>query len=34
MPPAGNVHGRIAMRVAWLLTRHAEESQLGAVYAV
>lgn len=33
MAPAGNVHGRIAMRVAWPLARHVEENRLGAVYA-
>ncbi len=33
MTPAGNVHGRIAMRVAWPLARHVEENQLGVVYA-
>lgn len=33
MTPAGNVHGRIAMRVAWPLARYVEEKQLGAVYA-
>lgn len=33
MTPAGNVHGRVAMRIAWPLARHVEENQLGAVYA-
>jgi Uma2 family endonuclease len=33
MTPAGNVHGRIAMRVSWPLARHVEENRLGAVYA-
>jgi len=33
MTPAGNVHGRIAMRVAWPLAQHVEENQLGTVYA-
>lgn len=31
--PAGNIHGRIAMRVAWPLARNVEENQLGTVYA-
>ncbi len=33
MTPAGNVHGRIAMRFAWPLAQHVEQNQLGAVYA-
>jgi Uma2 family endonuclease len=33
MTPAGNAHGRIAMRVAWSLARHVEENQLGTVHA-
>lgn len=33
MTPAGHPHGRIAMRVGWLLTQHVEENDLGAVYA-
>lgn len=33
MTPAGNVHGRIAMRVAWPLAQYVEVNRLGAVYA-
>lgn len=33
MTPAGNEHGRIAMRVAWRLARHVETHGLGSVYA-
>jgi Uma2 family endonuclease len=33
MNPAGNVHGRIAVRLTWGLARHVEENQLGVVYA-
>ena len=33
MTPAGHPHGRVAMRVGWLLTQHVEENNLGAVYA-
>lgn len=33
MNPAGNVHGRVAMRFAWRLARHVEENGLGTVYA-
>jgi Uma2 family endonuclease len=31
--PAGNLHGRVAMRLAWRLAQHVEQHQLGAVYA-
>ncbi len=33
MTPAGNVHGRVAMRFAWRLARYVEENRLGVVYA-
>jgi len=33
MNPAGNVHGRITVRVTWRLAQHVEENRLGAVYA-
>jgi Uma2 family endonuclease len=33
MNPAGNVHGRVTMNVAWRLARYVVENQLGAVYA-
>jgi Uma2 family endonuclease len=33
MNPAGNVHGRVTMSLAWRLARYVEENQLGAVYA-
>jgi Uma2 family endonuclease len=33
MAPAGNVHGRIAMRLAWRLAQYVEAHQLGVVYA-
>jgi Uma2 family endonuclease len=33
MTPAGNVHGRVAMSIAWRLARHVEENRLGTVYA-
>ncbi len=33
MTPAGNVHGCVAMSIAWRLARHAEENRLGIVYA-
>src|SRR5215217_8289743 len=33
MNPAGNVHGRVTMCVAWRLARYVEENQLGTVYA-
>jgi Uma2 family endonuclease len=31
--PAGNVHGRITVRVTWRLAQFVEENQLGNVYA-
>jgi Uma2 family endonuclease len=31
--PAGNVHGRIAVRITWRLAQHVEENRLGTVYA-
>jgi Uma2 family endonuclease len=33
MNPAGNIHGRIAVRVTWRLAQHVEENRLGTVYA-
>jgi len=33
MNPAGNVHGRIAVRITWRLAQHVEENRLGIVYA-
>jgi Uma2 family endonuclease len=33
MNPAGNVHGRVTMSVAWRLAQYVEENQLGTVYA-
>jgi len=33
MAPAGNVHGRIAMNVAWALTGHVKTHDLGVVFA-
>ena len=33
MAPAGNVHGRIAMKVGWRLAQHVETNNLGVVYA-
>jgi Uma2 family endonuclease len=33
MNPAGNVHGRVTMSVAWRLARYVEETRLGTVYA-
>ena len=33
MTPAGNEHGKIAMRVAWRLAQHVEANRLGSVYA-
>ncbi len=33
MAPAGNVHGRIAAKVAARLFQHVEDNRLGAVYA-
>lgn len=34
MNPAGNVHGRVTMSVAWRLAQHVDENRLGTVYAV
>ncbi len=33
MAPAGNVHGRIAMKAGWRLAQHVESYNLGVVYA-
>ncbi len=33
MNPAGNVHGRIAVRVTWRLAQYVEDNRLGTVYA-
>ena len=33
MAPAGGRHGRVAMRLGWLLSSHVEANQLGTVYA-
>ncbi len=33
MNPAGNVHGRIVVRITWRLAQHVEENRLGTVYA-
>ena len=33
MTQAGHPHGRVAMRIAWPLAQHGEESALGTVYA-
>ena len=33
MNPAGNVHGRIAVRITWRLAQYVEENRLGTVYA-
>ncbi|HEV2744216.1 MAG TPA: Uma2 family endonuclease [Rubrobacter sp.] len=33
MAPAGNVHGRIAMNLAWSLTGHVKSQDLGVVFA-
>jgi Uma2 family endonuclease len=33
MNPAGNVHGRVAMSVAWRLAQYVDENRLGTVYA-
>jgi Uma2 family endonuclease len=32
-PPAGNIHGRQAMRLGWRMARHAEANDLGVVFA-
>lgn len=31
--PAGNVHGRVTMSLAWSLAQYVDENQLGTVYA-
>jgi Uma2 family endonuclease len=33
MPPAGDEHGDVAMRIGWRLARHVEANSLGKVYA-
>jgi Uma2 family endonuclease len=33
MPPAGNIHGKRAMRLGWRLARHVEANDLGVVFA-
>jgi Uma2 family endonuclease len=33
MNPAGNVHGRIAVRITWRLAQYVEENRIGTVYA-
>ena len=33
MPPAGNIHGKLTMRIAGPLFQHVEEQRLGVVYA-
>jgi len=33
MNPAGNVHGRIAVRITWRLAQYVEVNRLGTVYA-
>ena len=33
MAPAGNVHGRLAMKIGWPLAQHVEAQDLGVVYA-
>src|SRR5215210_7353961 len=33
MIPAGNVHGRIVVRITWRLAQYVEENRLGNVYA-
>ncbi len=33
MNPAGNVHGRIVVRITWRLAQYVEENGLGTVYA-
>ena len=33
MAPAGNVHGRLAMKIGWTLAQHVETQGLGVVYA-
>jgi len=33
MNPAGNVHGRVAMSIAWRLAQYVDANRLGTVYA-
>lgn len=33
MPPAGNLHGKRAMRLGWRLAQHVEANHLGVVFA-
>jgi len=33
MPPAGNIHGKLTMRIAGPLFEHVEKERLGVVYA-
>lgn len=33
MNPAGNIHGRIAVKFTWRLAQHVEKNDLGEVYA-
>ncbi len=33
MNPAGNVHGRVTMSVAWRLAQYVDQNRLGTVYA-
>jgi Uma2 family endonuclease len=33
MPPAGNIHGKRAMRLGWRLAQHVEAHHLGVVFA-
>jgi Uma2 family endonuclease len=33
MAPAGNVHGKVAMRKAWRLAQYVEANELGVVFA-
>jgi len=33
MPPAGNLHGKWAMRLGWRLAQHVESHPLGVVFA-
>ena len=33
MPPAGNIHGKRAMRLGWRLAHHVETNDLGVVFA-
>ena len=33
MPPAGNEHGRVTVRLTWRLAQHVEARELGVVFA-